>query len=79
LALKLFRNCCNIPISQVTEPGVPFRSNLRYGLFWVFEASKAGKYKVVGRWAPHNGPVRDLGLAMLIDVAKLKLLYQEVY
>jgi hypothetical protein len=49
------------------------------GAGWVFEARKAGKYKIVGRWSPQNGPIRDLGIAMLIDLAKLKLLYQEVY
>jgi len=49
------------------------------GAMWVLEAVKGGKYKVVDRWSPEKGPVRVLGLMMLIDMAKLKLLYQDVY
>lgn len=49
------------------------------GAQWVVEAIKDGTYKVVDRWSPDKGPVRALGLIMLIDLAKLKLLYQDVY
>lgn len=49
------------------------------GAQWVIEAIKDGTYKVVDRWSPEKGPVRALGLIMLIDLAKLKLLYQDVY
>jgi hypothetical protein len=49
------------------------------GAEWILEGAKDGKYKVVDRWSPEKGPVRALGLTMLIDLAKLKLLYEEVY
>ena len=49
------------------------------GAEWIIESIKDGTYKVVDRWSPEKGPVRTLGLMMLIDLAKLKLLYQDVY
>lgn len=49
------------------------------GAQWVIEGVKDGKYKVVDRWSPEKGAVHSLGITMLIDLAKLKLLYQEVY
>jgi hypothetical protein len=49
------------------------------GAQWVLEGVKDGKYHLTRRWSPANGPVRTLGIVMLIDVAKLKLLYQDVY
>lgn len=49
------------------------------GAQWIVEAVKDGNYKVVDRWSPEKGPIKRLGLTFLIDFAKLKLLYQEVY
>ncbi len=49
------------------------------GAQWLVEAVKEGQYKVVDRWWPEEGPIHTLGIVMLIDLAKLKLLYQEVY
>ena len=49
------------------------------GAQWIFEAVKEDTYHVVGRWSPKDGPVRTIGLKMMIDLAKLKLLYEEVY
>ncbi len=50
------------------------------GATWVIEARMADKYHLVERYAPKCGDtVRGIGLIMLLDVAKLKLLYQEVY
>ena len=49
------------------------------GAGWTLEGTKSGAYHRVYRWSPESGPVRALGISMLIDVAKLKLLYQEVY
>ena len=40
---------------------------------------KDGTYHVVDRWSPDKCEVHSLGIMMLIDLAKLKLLYQEVY
>jgi hypothetical protein len=49
------------------------------GAEWILEGVKDGKYKIADRWSPEKGPVRALGLTMLMDLAKLKLLYEEVY
>ena len=49
------------------------------GAEWIFEGVKDGKYHVLDRWSPKEGPMHDIGIMMLIDVAKLKLLYQDVY
>lgn len=49
------------------------------GAEWIFEGVKNGQYHVVDRWSPEKGEVHALGIMMLIDVAKLKLLYQDVY
>jgi hypothetical protein len=49
------------------------------GAEWILEAVKDGRYKLVVRWSPEKGAVRTLGLAMMIRLAELKLLYQEVY
>ena len=49
------------------------------GAQWVFEGVKNGAYHIVDRWSPDKGEARSLGLLMLLDVAKLKLYYQDVY
>jgi len=49
------------------------------GSQWILEGVKKGKYLIVDRWSPDRGPVKALGTAMMFDLAKLKLLYQEVY
>jgi hypothetical protein len=49
------------------------------GAQWIFEGVKDGAYHVVDRWSPDKGEVHSLGIMMLLDLAKLKLLYQEVY
>jgi hypothetical protein len=49
------------------------------GAQWILEGIKDGQYHVADRWSPENGPVRTLGIIMLIDLANLKLLYEEVY
>jgi hypothetical protein len=49
------------------------------GAEWILEGVKDGKFKIVDRWSPEKGSVRALGLTMLTDLAKLKLLYEEVY
>jgi hypothetical protein len=49
------------------------------GAEWILEAVKDGQYKLVVRWSPEKGAVRTLGLAMMIHLAKLKLLHQEIY
>jgi len=49
------------------------------GAQWIFEGIKDKKYHVVNRWSPANGAIHALGIVMLIDLANLKLLYQDVY
>lgn len=43
------------------------------GADWILEGVRDGTYRVVVRWSPQNGPVRDLGLFMLEDLARLKI------
>ena len=54
------------------------------GSEWIVEAVRAGKYHVVARWTPQlNQPsksaVRELGLALAIDLAQLKIPAKEFY
>ena len=49
------------------------------GAQWIFEGAKDGAYHVVDRWSPEKDEIHALGIMMLIDLAKLKLLYQDVY
>jgi hypothetical protein len=49
------------------------------GAQWILEGVKDGKYLVVDRWSPDRGPVKGLGTLMMFDLAKIKLLYQDVY
>lgn len=60
------------------EPANPNTVNLD-GAQWVLEGVRGGNYKIVDRWSPEKGPIRDLGLAITIDLAGMKLLYQDVY
>lgn len=43
------------------------------GAAWVIEAVKDGKYHVVDRWSPNDGPIRVIGSVMLYRLAKLKI------
>jgi hypothetical protein len=65
----------SLPTKEAEEPNV---INLD-GAEWVLEGTKDGDYHLVDRWSPDKGAVHALGIIMLIDLAKLKLLYQEVY
>jgi hypothetical protein len=49
------------------------------GAQWIVEAVRNGTYKIVDRWSPEKGPIKTLGLSMAIDLAGMKLLYQDVY
>jgi hypothetical protein len=49
------------------------------GAQWILEGVRDEQYHVVDRWSPPSGEVRTLGLAMLIDLARLKLPSQDVY
>jgi hypothetical protein len=49
------------------------------GAQWITEGVKGGVYHVVDRWSPERGIDRAFGNEFLIYLAKLKLLYIEVY
>lgn len=52
------------------------------GSRWITEGRKGGQCHVVDRWSPDEPDekyYKALGLTFLIDLAKLKLLYREVY
>jgi hypothetical protein len=49
------------------------------GAQWVVEGVRNETYKIVDRWSPEKGPIKAIGLMMTIDLAKMKLLYQDVY
>jgi len=50
-----------------------------HGASWTLEGTKGGTCHVVDRESPESGPLRSLGLGFLLNIARLKLLYQEVY
>jgi hypothetical protein len=45
----------------------------------VIEGVKGGHYHVVDRWSPKNGLVRELGLLLALDFAKLNIPKDEIY
>ena len=49
------------------------------GSQWIIEGVKAGRYHVVDRWMPKNGPARDLGLFLSLDLARLSIPKNEIY
>jgi len=49
------------------------------GAAWIIEGVRNGTYHIVERWSPISGGVRDLGLYMVSDLAKMKLAAEDVY
>ena len=49
------------------------------GSQWVIEGVKAGKYHIVDSWMPQQGPVRELGLYLAIELALLRIPKNELY
>lgn len=50
------------------------------GAEWIVEGVRQGRYHIVDRWSPDpKDPAHMLGIAMLINLARFRLLYQEVY
>ncbi len=49
------------------------------GAQWILEASEHGNYTVLDRWSPENGPLRELGLFLCLDVAELRISHPEIY
>lgn len=48
------------------------------GAQWILEGVNKSNYKIVDRWSPKDGPIRELGLKM-IDLAGLQLKKDEIY
>jgi hypothetical protein len=42
------------------------------GANWIIEGAKKGKYHIVDRWSPEDGPFREAAL-YLINLSKLKI------
>jgi hypothetical protein len=40
---------------------------------------KDGKYHVVDRWSPSRGPVHELGIALALTLAHLKIPKDQIY
>ncbi len=50
------------------------------GAEWIIEGVKQGRYHIVDRSSPDSkDPAHVLGIALLINLARFRLLYQEVY
>lgn len=49
------------------------------GSQWIIEGVKAGKYHLVDRWSPNNGPIRELGLMLAFDLAHMSIPKHDIY
>ena len=49
------------------------------GAQWIIEAVRGGKYHVVDRWSPKDGPYRDAALFLAINLGGLNPRYNDVY
>jgi hypothetical protein len=49
------------------------------GSEWIIEGVHDGKYHVVNRWSPSSGPIHELGLALVIDLAGMNIPARELY
>jgi hypothetical protein len=50
------------------------------GAQWIVEGVKEGRYHIIDRLSPDRGdPAHTLGIALMINLARFRLLYQEVY
>jgi hypothetical protein len=49
------------------------------GAQWVIEGIDHGKYRLVDRWSPESGPIRELGLYFLRELSGLDLKTEEIY
>jgi hypothetical protein len=72
-------------IAKINESGfwkIPSYSREKGGADgseWVMEAAVHGKYHLVTVWSPIRGPIHDLGLLFLFDLAKIEIPKNEMY
>lgn len=58
------------------EPGGPPYPD---GASWILEACVGGRYHVIDRQSPPNGPLRELGLYLVLALAKLDIPADAIY
>lgn len=62
-----------LPTKQTAATGLD-------GAEWIIEMVKDGRYHVIDRWSPPaDDPIHQIGISLVIRLAKLKLLYEDVY
>jgi hypothetical protein len=49
------------------------------GSQWILEGRDKSTYHVVDRWTPRSGPLRELGLYLVFDIAKLDIPKRDIY
>ena len=49
------------------------------GSQWIIEGVKDGQYRIEDKWSPEAGPIHELGMAMVIGLAGLKVPQKEIY
>jgi hypothetical protein len=49
------------------------------GAQWIIEATREGRYHVVDRWSPQEGPYREAALFLAINLGGLNPRYNDVY
>jgi hypothetical protein len=49
------------------------------GSQWIIEGVKNGKYHVVDRWMPENGPAHDLGIFLAFELGNMSVPKKEIY
>jgi hypothetical protein len=49
------------------------------GAQWILEGVKDGKYHVIDRWSPKDGPVHELACILLFNLARLNFPKNEIY
>ncbi|MBV9772196.1 MAG: hypothetical protein JOZ32_21670 [Bryobacterales bacterium] len=70
-------------VKQVNFWDVPSRDKSQEGVDgaqWIIEGVKRGRYHIIERYSPDpKDPAHILGIALAIHLARLRLLYQQVY
>jgi hypothetical protein len=49
------------------------------GAQWIIEGFKENEYHVVQRWSPKSGAIRILGLALAVDLGRMKVSEKAIY
>ena len=49
------------------------------GAQWILEGKVSDRYRVIDRWMPKDGPLRELGLYLILTLGKLDISAKEIY